>query len=389
MIKLLRLLCGYVAFEASGGFCERFLNLCKINNLNLWNIKNDGVKVIAFTTASEFALIKKPAQNAGMEINVVKECGLPFFIKRHKWRCGAVFGIFMVFVAVWFLSGFIWEVEIVNDNDVKIEGFTEYLADLGVETGARKSKVDILQVQENLLDTFSELSWVSINIFGTKAQVEYMYAKPQKKIADNKSPTNVVSSKTGEIVLVEGYVGENVVKIGDCVAEGSLLISGVIKNADLSENLVHARGKVFAKTENEIISISEEDLDCFLTNEINSIYKLVFFGLKIPFGKIPEEENITTTGEFMFQGNHVVLPVGMERTDCLLLKVDNIQLKEDRCKKNSLLNCVEEKRERFFDSELQSVQYKTEKIGESLKVSAKIICVENIAVEVPFQKEEN
>ena len=66
-----------------------------------------------------------------------------------------------------------------------IEGFTEYLAGLGVETGARKSKVDILQVQENLLDTFSELSWVSINIFGTKAQVEYMYAKPQKEIADN------------------------------------------------------------------------------------------------------------------------------------------------------------------------------------------------------------
>ena len=82
MIKLLRLLCGYVIFEASGGFCERFLNLCKINNLNLWNIKNDGVKVVAFTTASEFASIKKPAQNAGMKINVVKECGLPFFIKR-------------------------------------------------------------------------------------------------------------------------------------------------------------------------------------------------------------------------------------------------------------------------------------------------------------------
>ena len=178
-------------------------------------------------------------------------------------------------------------------------------------------------------------------------------------------------------------------KIGDCVAKGSLLISGVTKNADLTENLVHARGKVFAKTENEIISISEEDLDCFLTNENNSIYKLVFFGLKIPFGKTPEKENITTTGEFMFQGNHVVLPVGVERTDCLLLKGDNIKLKEDRCKKISLLNCVEEKRARFFGSELQSVQYKTEKNGKNLKVLAKIICVENIAVEVPFQKEEN
>ncbi len=389
MIKLLRLLCGYVVFEASGGFCERFLNLCKINNLNLWNIKNDGVKVIAFTTASEFTLIKKPARNAGMEINVVKECGLPFFIKRHKWRCGALAGVFLVFVAVWFLSGFIWEVEVVTDNGVKIENFTDCLADMGVETGARKSKIDVLQVQESLLDTFSELSWVSINIFGTKAQVEYMYAKPQKDIADNINPTNVVSSKAGEIVHVEGYAGQNVVKIGDCVVKGSLLISGVTKNADLSEDLVHARGKVFAKTENEICSITEDNLNGFLTNKVNSVYKLIFFGLKIPFGKTSDEKNITTSGSFMLEGNHVVLPVGVQRVDCLLLKRNSIKLKEDRCKKINLLHCVEKKRADFADCELQSVQYRVEKNGKDLKVSAKIICVENIAVEVPFAKEEN
>ena len=49
LITFLRMLFGFVEFEAIGGFPERFLNLCYINGITLWNVQNDGVKVKACT----------------------------------------------------------------------------------------------------------------------------------------------------------------------------------------------------------------------------------------------------------------------------------------------------------------------------------------------------
>ena len=76
MIQILRLLKGYVEFCADGGFPERFINLCNIKGINLWNVKNDGVKVLAFTTEREFQELKIPAENSGMTIKIIKSRGL-------------------------------------------------------------------------------------------------------------------------------------------------------------------------------------------------------------------------------------------------------------------------------------------------------------------------
>lgn len=388
MVKLLRLLQGYVVFEATGGFVERFLNLCKINNINLWDVKNDGVKVIAFTSAVEFLKINIPAEKSGMEIKALKKCGLSFFVKRHKWRCGAAFGAFFVALFIWFLSGFIWNVEIVSTDSVKIEGFTERVEELGIKTGARKSEIDILQVQEQLLDSFSELSWVSLNIFGTKAQIEYTYAKPQAPIADKYSLTNVVALKSGKVTLVEGYSGVNMVKSGEYVTEGSLLISGIVKNADLTESFVHASGKVFAETENEIKKELLHRQKCKITTACENAFKFDFFGVEIPFGKENEEALLNTT-HMLLEGNNTTLPIGFIREDYLSLREQSVELSEEECGLLCLFECVQEKRELYGEAELESVEYAVSSKEDKTSVSAEIKCVENIAAESPVSVEEN
>ena len=172
LVSLLRYINGYVEFCAQGGFPERFLNLCKIHGISLWKIKHDGVKVEACTTIGEFKKIEVPAENSGMEVKVLKNKGFPFFAKRHKWRCGAVLGIVLAFCFWIFMSGYVWEIEILETDGVNVEDFTESLADLGVKIGARKSKIDIIQVQNQLMNEYSELLWVSLNIFVGTVQVE-------------------------------------------------------------------------------------------------------------------------------------------------------------------------------------------------------------------------
>lgn len=386
MIKLLRLLQGFVVFEASHGFTERFLNLCKINNINLWNVKNDGVKVSAFTSEAEFSRIMIPAEKSGMDINVLKRRGLPFFVSTHKWRCGAAFGALFIALLMWFVSGFIWNVEIVSTDGVKIEGFTEKIEELGVRTGAKKTEIDILGIQQELLDSFSQLSWVSLNIFGTKAQIEYTYAKPQLPIADKYDYTNVVASKEGCVVLVEGYSGVSVVKKGEYVTKGSLLISGVITNADLTESLVHASGKVFAETENVIKGDISPSQNGNLTQSAKSVYSLNFFWFHIPFGKVPSSQ-LSVTTEMFLKGNDTVLPVGLVRIDTITSVEQDFNFSQEECRLKNLLDCVEEKRQSFSDVDLKSVKYYAGQNGDGGTVTAEIKCVENIAEETSLDIE--
>lgn len=388
VVSLLRYINGYIEFCAEGGFPERFLNLCKIHGISLWKIKNDGVKVEACTTIGEFKKIEVPAENSGMEVKVLKNKGLPFFAKRHKWRCGAVLGVLITVLFIWFMSGFIWEVEIVEENGVKIENFTESLEELGVKPGARKSKIDILEVQEKLLKKYPQLSWVSLNIFGDKAQIEYTPAKKAPTVIDENTPTNVVAVKSGKITLVEGYSGTNAVKEGAFVAKGSLLISGVTVNADGSEDFVHARGKVFAQTITPVKKQIDNTFDGFITTETSQRYTLDLFNLKIPFGFSPEGEVISNS-KINLEGNSTVLPVGIIRADGLLLSEKKVNFTENEALLICLKHCVQNKREDFTDVEFEKINFTQKSDGKSFTVSMNITCVENIATEKPLSVEEN
>ncbi len=381
MIEVLRLIKGYVEFCAEGGFPERFINLCNIRGINLWNVKNDGVKVVAFTTEREFQELKIPAENSGMTLKIIKFRGLKTFSKRHKWRCGAVLGVALAFLFWFFMSGFIWEVEVLATDGVNVEAFTESLADLGVKIGARKSKIDIIQVQNQLMNEYNELLWVSINIFGGKAQVEMSEFIEQKEIIDTKTPVNIVAKKKGEIVLLKGYNGVNAVKEGDNVTKGTLLISGVIRNFDGTENFTHAKGEVFAKTKNSEKIICPYKNKALTTVRKECRYYIYAFSLKIPLTLKTKGDFLTESDKFLKSGE-TVLPFGIIREDNFSTSQNDIKFSSEEARLSGLLDSVKNKRKKYNKSELKNVEYDfvdKENYGE---INVKINCIEDIAEEV-------
>ncbi len=388
MISFFRYVSGYVEFCAEGGFSERFLNLCKLNGISLWNVENDGVKVKACTSAREFRSIEKPAKNSGMTVKTLENKGIPFWAKRHKWRCGLLVGLLVAVCLVWYMSGFIWEVEIAEEDGVKIDNFTENLAELGVKPGVRKSKIDIPEVQEALLGMYPELSWVSLNIFGDKAKIEYTPATPAPEIVDTKTPSNIVASKSGKIILIEGYGGTNAVKEGAFVTEGSLLISGVKTNADGSEKFVRARGKVFAETKNTFLSEIEYENSLKTSSEISVRYRVDLFGIKIPLGFKPENGIVTET-DVPLMVNSTILPVGVIRDEGIEFTRKSVKYNSEEIDMMNFLCCVKEKRNVYKDADIKKVSYTESESQQSEILTMTIVCVENIASEKVAYVEEN
>lgn len=387
MIKFLRLLKGYIIFCAEGGFPERFINLCRIKGVSLWNVKNDGVKVRAFTTEKEYELVKNAAENSGMALKIEKKCGLKFFAINHKWRCGALFGVFMAVFFWAVMSGFIWEVEILEVEGVNVENFTETLSEFGVKPGARKAKIDIQDVQNKLMNEYKELLWVSVNIFGTKAQVEMSVAVNEKSEADDKLPKNIVAKKDGTVTLVKGYFGENVVKEGDTVVQGQLLISGVTVNADGSENFVEAGGEVLAKTVtvSEVTQSLKETVK--ITTDSQERFNIYLFGLKIPLGKKPKGD-FESESRIFWQSEESTLPLGVFRDENLSFYETTAKLSEKEAMLSALLESVTEKRTEFRDAETEKAAYSFKGEKNAVTVTSKIECVEDIAKESPIEFEE-
>lgn len=380
MIQLLRLLKGYVSFTAEGGFPERFINLCNSNGIVLWDVKNDGVKVKAFTTLRDFKRIENPAENSGMEIKDVTERGLKAFINRYKYRFGLCLGALIAVFIIAFLSGSIWEIEIVSESGVNVEAFTESLAESGVKKGARKSKIDILKVQEEMMYKHSDLLWISVNIFGSKAQVEITTVTHKKESPDMKTPTNIVAKKDGVVTLVKGYYGVNAVKEGVNVAKGTLLISGVGKYADGSEYFTHAKGEVYAKTENEATQAINRKFKGFISSENKSIYGLEIFSLKIPFGRI-YDETINAEAYTYLKSKDTYLPLAVFRIDSHTVKESEISLTDNQCMLYCLSQLVEMKREEYKNAEIYEELYFSETGHGNFILKQSLNCIENIAVE--------
>ena len=387
MIQLLRLFKGYILFCAQGGFPERFINLCQLKGVVLWNVKNDGVKVYACTPIVQYNEIISAAENSGMELSVIKEKGLKTFIKRNKSRVGVFVGIIFVTLFLFFMSGFIWEVEIADSSAVNVYNFTEELAEYGVKIGARKAGIDIQEVQKKLMENHSDLLWVSLNIFGGKAHLELTFVEPQEDIIDTHTPVNIVASKNGEIILVRGLYGVNAVKEGVNVTEGSLLIAGIGKYADGTEYFIHAKGDVLARTKNLISNTSCRNGSCFTVSSSESSYALVFFGLKIPLSLKKSAENVSSH-RIMAQTKNAVLPIGVERNDCFAFVKGDYKFTKQESTYQAYLETVLEKRRDYGEVKFEKIDYTVKENGDSLEVNCKIRCVENIAKEVKISVDE-
>ena len=181
LLKLIRFLSGYVVFSARGGFPERFINLCRLNKINLWELKSTGSVIYACTDCGEYKRIRHCAGQSGMKIKIEKKCGLPFFLNRHSRRAGVLAGIFICAAVICILSTRIWSIEVVGNVNVPSETIIGTFEKLGVRKGASENKIDIAKAEIEALQELDELSWVNINFEGSSAVIE---VREREKVPD-------------------------------------------------------------------------------------------------------------------------------------------------------------------------------------------------------------
>ncbi len=241
---------GYVAFTVTGVRCEAFLTEVMKNNLDVWAIRRvDEVTITAKTRGIVYKDVQKAATASGVEISYKKAHGLPSFLTKYRFRYGVMAGAVIFCIAIAVLSLFIWDINISGYSSLyERDRVLELLSDNGFHVGAFTPAQDYSSLKRKIMMEFNTIAGVTINVVGNKAYVELSAARlPPDRVSDG-TLCNIVAETDGQLVLVEAYRGTAVVSVGQAVKKGQLLISGVYNSKIMGERIVHARGKVLART---------------------------------------------------------------------------------------------------------------------------------------------
>lgn len=387
MHRLFRWLIGYMEFTFSDGFCDGFINECYKLKINIHNVKINNNILTAESFAQALPEIESAAEKHGGKINVTSRRGLSCYVSPLWKRPGITAGVLAFIIIINFFGGYVWDLKIVGNDVLSDARLEQFLSENGLYVGARWNDIDRDRTEALMLASFDECAWVHINRFGTTAQIEINEAVKKPETALTGEPYSLTAKKDGVIVKATVSEGWQLVKKGDAVVKGEMLVSGVSLSKDEKQNIyAHARGEFLAEVKEPIsITVSRAQSEKLYTSE-KKYTQLYFFGLHIPLyiGPLPSNDCEIKSETRMLRLNSKSVPLGICKKRVRLFTV-----KERVLSDGELTALIKRETEKDISARFSKEQVISRKINITLSSSdaqAKgcIICIEDIAKETPM-----
>ncbi len=316
MIHPFRFLLGHRRLRMSRAAAGEVMNICQ----------NYGFVYRSFEFCEEYACLEctPPTARRLIEacrvrgITVVEEPvrGLPGLLVRYRHRYGIWIGL-VLFAAIVFFSGrVVWDVRIEGNERLDDEAVVEALREQGLRVGTWHRRLDIDALENRVLLYSDEISWISVNIIGTVANVEIREVEPIEAEPPLYDAANLVATRGGVIEWFEDIRGNVAVEIGDAVAEGDLLIGGLYGAEGKPAHYTCARGKVMARTEHDFsVEIPLQYEKKVYTGRVTVEKYLVFFEKEVKFftnsGNLPPTCDTIDTVEYWQTRSGSSMPIGI------------------------------------------------------------------------------
>lgn len=386
IIRLWNYIRGYVIIRIEGLTLERFINLATINNIYLWDIERlDYTTLEAKVSLKGFKQLKPIILKVGSRYGVISREGFPFLFTKLRKRKMLALGFILMIGVIFFLTSFVWTIDIYSPEEFDEKQLIEYLNREGVKIGVRKSTIDNEELKIEILKEFDDISYINLKLKGTKLIIDLKereyYTHDHKW--DKSKPTNIVASKKGVIEKVIAKNGKAVVEKGDIVKSGQTLISGVIKNEE-DENilLVHSEGEVLARTyyyktikEPIVKEVEKETGEKYFSREI----KIGEKSIHIKKDDIPFKHYREFIGD-EDKSFYSIIPFDIIKHEYREVKKETVKQNIDSLKESlSVIITKEAMKDVKEDSKVLSKDITFERKDNSLIASIKVELIENIA----------
>lgn len=279
MLWLYRYIKGYLLIKISGPNAYELINKSSFSKTPIFCCRYVKGEVLGFITIENFKFLRKNKRGVKCKVKILKKYGLPFIIARYKNRYGILLGVIIFFAFLQFMSGFIWNIDVEGNKKITDNEILTVCSKMGISEGTKKSKINTIYSAQQLLLKNENLAWCSLNIENCNLTVNVTEVKKKE---EGKKFSNLIASDDGVVEKIDVTSGNVLVKVGQEVKEGDVLVSGIIEKAD--ETLfVASKGKVFIKQTKEFTYKEKyvQEKMVLKGKDINVKY-LTVFGIKIP-----------------------------------------------------------------------------------------------------------
>ncbi len=381
---------GYVRIEVSGFSVERFMNLVVNKNIYVWDIEYKSGKVKMNVYINGYKQLKHCARKTKCKIKILQKYGLPFFNFKYRKRKVLFAGVGVFVFIIYFMSTFIWSINITGNDNVETYEILEYLKTQNIHVGTRKKNINTIELEEKLRKEFDFISWVNVQSKGTVLNINTSEILEDKEVEEEKEPSNIVAEKEGLITHITVKNGTPNVKKGDVVKEGDVLVSGeVFLNED--ENGKHYR---YTYSEADIKAKRYYDISFFVPYEYESYeytkntknrYSLLFGNKKINLyfnRNLYNNYDIIEKNMQLTFGENYPTPIVLKKTTFLEKQpVSMTRTKEESQKyankviTDKIINDVD------FSTDIYEKNISFQEREDGLDVSVELTTIEDIGVE--------
>lgn len=299
---------GNVLLTAEGGNIERFLTeitrICDIYDVER---QNDG-KIIFRTDYKNVGNIFAFADEKCYNVTVIRSSGLIPAARGLLKRAGLIAGavLFLCLLTLSYLT--VYRVEInVSGGEYNTALIEEKLDESGL-VKRFKTAVDLKELQKFIYLNFEDISYVSCSMQGGCIKIEVV---PSLVYQSDSARDEITASFGGVVDRVMVYSGTALVKKGDIIAPGDVLISG-----DIGGVKVPAIGEVYVRntltTTLEVKTVRQEYVRTGNYVE-NKVLDMLLFQSKVHASAVPYAHYETEESEYYLFGGSL-LPFKMKVT---------------------------------------------------------------------------
>ena len=384
MIRPDKLILGYVRFSIDKNDISNAAELFLENNISV-KISSDGH---FFVSASKKKSVESIFEGK-IEYSVSGIRGGYGFLLKLKSRYGLIFGLLLIAILFFVVSGKVWDVRIESEDEAFVKSVREELENLGLYAGADWSDVDKSRMEAEMLAESFDVSWININRRGFVAYISVI-KKEHHALPNN--PTGYANVIADRDCIIEDIIvkrGVPVVKVGESVKKGDLLISGIIPT-ELGGGFCYAEGEVRGRYSDEIcVDIqSAEKIKVFSEEYTQAVTIGIFdFSLNIfkRYGNLPTLcDIIEEKSDFSFADGKM-LPFSVVKTKIREFSFENQSLTESEMIKRASDMLKEKLNQYLSDKDLLSINTTGSFVSKGYKMSANMVLRGNVVKVAEFE----
>jgi len=290
---------------------KRLIKTLVKNKIEIYDLNFISYKQIEITIkANKQKQIKSFLKN--YRYKTIKNYGFSLLKKFSLSNLGIIIGLFIFFACVFLNTNFVSKIYISGNDKIQSSEIINYLKTKNIKTNTFLTILNTEKLEKDLENNFKDISLCSIIRKGTNIIINIKEKLYASEILESK---DLVSKFNGQILKIDCKQGTPLVKVGDSVQIGDILIAGFLENNSTKVNCI-AIGEIQMKVwYTNTFKFFNETTNKVRTGKLvtNSYFKFFNKNITIKKPKINFEKYEKETKEsYLFENNIVPIKIFKE-----------------------------------------------------------------------------